>query len=293
MVSVPCGQGGSKSSSSSGGGGPCLTELIKPPNVDTLYDWYVEQRQTPDADPSWGVLWPTAVALAQYLMDQHDDNINPHNPDAAAAAATSVGAGDASGRSRTSTQPQDQQVLPVVLESKHVVELGCGLGLCGLVAATLGATSVLISDREPYALHCALATAAVNHITNIKAAIIDWNTVTTTLSVTTSSSNGSGNGNKNVIEPADVILASDVLYDKESMKAFANACQQICKKEGGVILVADPLIERVKGARDLFRNCIMMDSHREEEQQQQQDTTTIKNANSRNDAVCLKLSIFP
>lgn len=304
MVSVPC-RGASSSTSASTSSYP-LTELIKPPNVDVLYDWYVEQRQTPDADPSWGVLWPTAVALAQYLIDQNQQYHNNHNKndDAAAVAGSSDAnanvdaAIDGRGTSTTIKQQQQQrhhhhhQQELVVLESKHVVELGCGLGLCGLVAATLGASSVLISDREPYALHCALATAAVNKITNIKAAILDWNTVTTSTTTSTaatsstgrSSTNNNNNNNKNgntMIEPADVILASDVLYDKESIQAFANACQQICK-EGGVILVADPLKERVNGARDMFRNCMMTQSQQQQHEEQEQDSTTMEYSHASN-----------
>ena len=181
MTSVPC-------------SGP-LQEIVKPPNVDTLYDWYINTRKTPDADPSWGVLWPTAVSLTQYLMDN-----------------------------------------PATVENKRVVELGCGLALCGLVSTTLGAKSVIISDREPYALHCALSTAAVNSITTLQALMIDWTNVESSIE-------------------ADVVLASDVLYDKETIEAFAQVCQNICGR-GGVVLVADPTKERVGGARELFRTAM-------------------------------------
>lgn len=174
---------------------PCsgiLKEIIKPPNVDELYDWYCTKNM-PEADPSWAVLWPTACSLGQFLMDQSS-----------------------------------------TIQKKNVVELGCGLALSGLIASSLGAKSVVISDREPYALHCALSTAAVNNI-SVQGAIIDWN------------------DEEDLAYSADVILASDVLYDMTSVDAFARVCRRILVA-GGLVLVTDPKEERCHGARDAFCN---------------------------------------
>ena len=44
------------------------------------------------------------------------------------------------------------------------VELGAGLGLAGIAASLAGADAVILLDKEPLALHCALATCSVNGI---------------------------------------------------------------------------------------------------------------------------------
>ena len=181
LVSVPC--------------SPLLKEIVKPPSVEALYEWYVDTINTPDADPSWAVVWPTAVTLANYLLQN-----------------------------------------PALVKGKHIAELGCGLALVGLTAAALGAAQVTVTDREPYSLHCAMSSAAVNDLATVKAAVLDWNDADTM--------------------SAEVVLASDVLYDVGSIQAFANACKKIAAPSGAVILVADPKTERTPGARNLLRDAL-------------------------------------
>ena len=203
MNTVPC-SFISSSSSSSKGRVVELKEVIQPPSVDDLYDWYVKYNY-PDADPSWAVVWPTAVSLMEYILDIELD-----------------------------------------LSKKHVLELGCGLGLVGLLCAGCGAEKVTLTDREPHALHCAMSTASVNQYTNVQATLLDWTNVASYT---------------NLLHSVNIIVASDVFYDGDTISQFATVCTQLLKHQNEteeeedddcIILISDPLEERFQGARTIF-----------------------------------------
>ncbi|OEU07212.1 hypothetical protein FRACYDRAFT_251557 [Fragilariopsis cylindrus CCMP1102] len=225
MVSVPCTITTAKATATTDVS--LLTEIIKPPNVDELYDWYIDVRNEKDADPSWGVVWPTAISLGNYLL-----------------------------------------MNPTLVKNKNVIELGSGLSVCGLLAASIGANNVIVSDREQFALHCALSSAACNNISKnvFQGVILDWCDT---------------QNNAELDHTADLILASDVLYDMETVDAFANVCQRLLvslntttsttttsnnnNKNGtaaaaaaatSTILVTDPKIERTMGARERFKKTL-------------------------------------
>lgn len=189
MVSVPCQLNGQS------------YKIIKPRNVDDLYDWYISVQNKPDADPSWAVLWPTAVSLSIYVLEHQD-----------------------------------------VIFGKRVVELGSGLGLVGLVAST-AAKSVLLTDREPMALHCAMSTAACNkQFGNVQAAILEWGNVPPTMQ-----------------GMADIVVASDVLYDKDTIRALSEACRSLLPPTGGLVMITDPQKERTVGARQILQEALSRD----------------------------------
>jgi ETFB lysine methyltransferase len=146
-----------------------------------------------------------------------------------------------------------------------VIELGCGLGVAGLIAASLGASSVIFMDREPYALHCAMASASLNghgvvsastqgkldeSPPVIQAALMDWSEATdkvkkeqeevedemqdTSPGTTTSSKSSKTIHSKNIVRQyqsvADVILCSDVLYDAKTVQDLAQVMDQLIRK---------------------------------------------------------------
>jgi len=197
---------------------------VKPPDTETLWDWYAEHGHM-DADPSWAKVWPTASLLCGHICG---------TPEGRAA-----------------------------VRDRHVVDMGAGIGAVGIAAGLAGARSVTFLDREPYSLHCALSSSALNGLPVVAmgdaaappgacaAALYDWASPPPTLPI--------GNA-----DPAlgVVVLAADVLYDDGQVRMLARECKRILFQDEGaeeegarrerVVLVADPLQERGAGCRRAF-----------------------------------------
>jgi predicted nicotinamide N-methyase len=168
--------------------------MVKPPDADTLWQWYEEMGNL-EADPSWAEVWPSAASLAAALVSKQAS-----------------------------------------LKNCRVFELGSGLGIAGLTAASLGASSVVLMDREPFALHCAMASAALNQLENVQAAVVDWSTP---------------QFQDDYGQSADIVLCSDVLYDADTVVSLAALVASLMRP-GGRVWVTDPSRERVDGVRGKF-----------------------------------------
>ncbi len=154
-------------------------QLWRPLNPETVLDALVEAPADPDDKMPY---WSDLWASAVGLAE--------------AVARTEI---DVSGRS--------------------VLELGCGLGLCSLVAARAGATRVRATDWDPEALRYVAASAGENGLA-VETGRLDWREAPAT-------------------PEADVILAADVLYEARNVRWLVRLCRRWIR--GSVELwVSDP-----------------------------------------------------
>ena len=92
----------------------------------------------PDEDPHWADVWHGGIALNEYLV----------------SSSTDGGGGGGS-----------------LVRGKRVLELGCGVGLTGVLCAMEGAKKVTMTDREPFACYCAIASAIANGFASVARAL--------------------------------------------------------------------------------------------------------------------------
>ena len=108
------------------------------------------------------------------------------------------------------------------LRGKRVLELGCGLALPSIVAALAGAR-VLATDWSPDALAVAALNAARNGA-SLDTALCAWESGVAALE-----KNG----------PWDLVLASDVLYERRNVELLLELVPRLVDARGEVLL-ADP-----------------------------------------------------
>ena len=243
--------------------------VVRPPDVESLWEWYAYTKRQTDADPSWGRIWPTALSLARFTLqclDCGDGSDAGHEMHFASEL----------GRAE---QTLVVEAIKALRTTSHIVELGCGLGVAGLAfAASASAAkaidtsrSVTFLDRDPYALHCVMASACVNKLATAPIAtsptsLSSEHGNSTALSITVRSSMDDWtNTDKNIHyndlhldalaceNDQTLILASDILYEPSSMESLATKLRNLLHpSHGGFVLITEPERERTPGCRSAF-----------------------------------------
>ncbi len=115
-----------------------------------------------------------------------------------------------------------EQIAAMELSGRRVVELGCGLGLPAIVAATRGA-SVLATDWYAPALEFVRRNAARAGV-GVETLLVDWRDPPAQL-----------------VEgaPFDLIVAADVLYEARNVAPLAALIPRLCAPHGQA-MIADP-----------------------------------------------------
>jgi predicted nicotinamide N-methyase len=109
---------------------------------------------------------------------------------------------------------------PTKLIGVKVLEIGCGTGLAGVVAARLGAFT-MFSDMVPITLEAVKESCRLNHISNFDTCTLDW-------SETIESK-----------EPYDLVLGSEVFYDEGILANISHVLEQVLAP-GGKGMFCDP-----------------------------------------------------
>jgi len=108
---------------------------------------------------------------------------------------------------------------PHWIASKHVLEIGAGIGLPSF-SINSAAQSLVISDYSPEAVALMEKNIQSLGLRHAKAMYLDWNDFPSDLS-------------------ADTVLLSDINYDPEQFKALLSLIQQLLDK-GITIVIATP-----------------------------------------------------
>ena len=171
--------------------------ITYPGNADQLLD-HPSTHAAFDADeymPYWAELWPSAYMLGEALVDEISAQKVATNADWAA--------------------------------SKTALEIGCGVGLPGIVALSLG-MRVIFSDYDETAIQFAANNAMANGFHNFETLALDWRVP------------------PNFQVP--LLLAADVIYEERNIEPLIQLIQTVLLP-GGICLLSDP--DRI--TRNYFR----------------------------------------
>jgi predicted nicotinamide N-methyase len=109
---------------------------------------------------------------------------------------------------------------PSKMAGAKVLEIGCGTGLAGVVAAQLGAFT-MFSDMVPITLEAVKETCQLNHISKFDTCTLDWSEKIESK------------------EQYDVVLGSEVFYDEAILADISHVLEQVLAP-GGKGMFCDP-----------------------------------------------------
>jgi predicted nicotinamide N-methyase len=148
-------------------------------NIDVLIDAISEEEfQKDERLPYWADIWPSSIALSEYLLDNQDD-----------------------------------------FAGKKILELGCGLGLVGIVATSIGG-EVTFTDNDSHALRFTKDNFRRNFKRRASVQLFDWR-------------------NPGHSQSYDIILAADIIYEKRWLEPVLNVLD-IKLTETGIAYIANP-----------------------------------------------------
>jgi ETFB lysine methyltransferase len=101
---------------------------------------------------------------------------------------------------------------------QDALEIGCGLGLAGVVALSRG-LYVTFSDYDPCALHFAADNARLNGFSEFKTLLLDWRNPPPDLKTS-------------------VLLGSDLIYELRNVEPLVNFIKKVLTP-GGLCLITD------------------------------------------------------
>lgn len=165
-------------------------EMVR--DIDAIIDYYAEQHSDDiDMIPYYAELWPSALALAKYILEPAH-----------------------------------------CLRGKHIIELGCGLGLPSLVAAGQGAR-VLATDFHPHNEKFLKRNIDLNTISHISYQVLNW-----------------------ALPPEnacyDLVMGSDLLYEERNIDILVSCADCLCAAQGKII-IADPGRRHLQAAVSQFK----------------------------------------
>lgn len=124
---------------------------------------------------------------------------------------------------------------------KRVLELGCGVGLAGVVAAIAGAT-VMQTDYLDGALELSSRNANINGVTTTTC-LGDWRDFPVSL-----------------VESTDIVIGTDILYER-SMHPYLKKLLPLFTKRGVPVLIADPMRPQALDALGLWEHDLFHIEH--------------------------------
>lgn len=99
---------------------------------------------------------------------------------------------------------------------KRFLEIGCGLGLVGVVAASFG-HKVVMTEHNPDAIGFARANAEMNHCSDVEIIDLDWNSPA-------------------LYGRFDWIVGSEVVYHERDFEPLRQLFERLLEPEGEVVL---------------------------------------------------------